>query len=248
MCALRGWDQDRVNPVIGDPEWLGVDIPGGSEAPGRLSRFGLEPWNASYGGRPRPDSDPRVTPAELPGRTPSVRAAGVTIPVVKRLYLLRHAKSSWKDPALADHDRPLNGRGRRAAKMMCGHMRERGVDPQLVLCSTAKRARETLARIEPALGNRAVKVERQLYGASADALLERLRRLPDNLDSVLVIGHNPGLQELALELSRPADAAGELEVKFPTAALATLELPGDTWRALDRQSAELAGFVRPRDL
>ena len=167
---------------------------------------------------------------------------------MKRLYLLRHAKSSWKDTSLPDHDRPLNGRGRRAAKAMARHMREHGIEPELVLCSTARRARETLERIEPGLDTRAVHLEPDLYAASAHALLERLRGVPDTVESVLLIGHNPGLQDLALELARPGSAADELAAKYPTAALATLAFEASTWRELDRGTAELVELVRPRDL
>jgi phosphohistidine phosphatase len=167
---------------------------------------------------------------------------------MKRLYLLRHAKSSWKDTSLPDHDRPLNGRGRRAAKAMARHMREHGIEPELVLCSTARRARETLERIEPGLDTRAVHLEPDLYAASAHALLERLRGVPDTVESVLLIGHNPGLQDLALELARPGSAADELAEKYPTAALATLAFEASTWRELDRGTAELVELVRPRDL
>ena len=167
---------------------------------------------------------------------------------MKRVYVLRHAKSSWDEPALADHDRPLAERGRRAGTAMCGHLRSEGIAPDLILCSTAVRARETLARIEPALGEPPVKVERGLYGASAAALMERLRRLPDGCESVLIIGHNPGLHDLALELARPRAGREELAVKFPTAALATLELQIGSWRELGPGAAELTAFVRPRDL
>ena len=165
---------------------------------------------------------------------------------VKRLYLLRHAKSSWKDATLADHDRPLAGRGRRAAKAIGRHMREQGIEPQLVLCSTARRARETLERIEPALGRRAVKVEPELDGASAEELLARLRRLPGRVESVLVIGHNPAVQELACRLA--GSAPDSLRAKYPTAALAAFDLRVESWRALDRGCGELVDFVRPRDL
>jgi phosphohistidine phosphatase len=161
---------------------------------------------------------------------------------MKRVYLLRHAKSSWKDPDLADHDRPLAGRGRRAAKAMAGHIRKRGIDPDLVLCSTARRARETLERIEPALGRGGVRVERELYGASAGELLERVRRLPDDVESVLLIGHNPGMHDLVGRL------AGEAPEKFPTAALATLTIAGSKWSELGPGGAELTDLTRPRDL
>jgi phosphohistidine phosphatase len=167
---------------------------------------------------------------------------------VKRVYVLRHAKSSWKDASLVDHDRPLAGRGRRAAKAMREHLRAQRIDPDLVLCSTATRARETLARIEPALGRQEVKVERALYGAGADALIARLRRLPAKCDSVLLIGHNPGLQELVLALALPGPERDAVAVKFPTAALATLEAPIDGWDELEAGAAELSAFVRPRDL
>jgi phosphohistidine phosphatase len=164
---------------------------------------------------------------------------------VKRLYLLRHAKSSWKERALADHDRPLAGRGRRAAKAIGRHQREQGIEPELVLCSTATRARQTLERIEP--GDCEVRFERELYGATADALLARLHDVPEAVGSVMLIGHNPALQELALELAQPSPKLREVEAKFPTAALATLAFAGD-WRALDRGGAALVALVRPRDL
>jgi phosphohistidine phosphatase len=167
---------------------------------------------------------------------------------MKRLYLLRHAKSSWKDASLPDHDRPLAGRGRRAAKAVARHMGENQIQPQLVLCSTARRARETLDRIEPALATSAIEVEPDLYAASAPALLERLRSVPDSVESVMVIGHNPGLQELALELARAGPAASDLAAKYPTAALATLAFDASRWRELARDSAELVELVRPRDL
>ncbi len=164
----------------------------------------------------------------------------------RRLYLLRHAKSSWKDQRLADHERPLAGRGRRAAKAIRRHVKEQGIDPELVLCSTAKRARQTLEGIEPALGRGAVRVEAELYGAGSAALLARLQHVPARVRSVMVIGHNPALQDLALLLAR--DGSTELEVKFPTAALATLAFRGPSWAVLDRGKADLIEFVRPRDL
>jgi phosphohistidine phosphatase len=163
----------------------------------------------------------------------------------KRLYLLRHAKSSWKEQGLADHDRPLAGRGRRAAKTIRRHLKEQGIDPELVLCSTATRARQTLEGIEPALGRGAVRVEPELYGAGSAALLARLQHVPAGVRSVMVIGHNPGLQELAQLLAR--HGSDELEEKFPTAALAALAFHG-SWAGIDRGNAELIEFVRPRDL
>jgi phosphohistidine phosphatase len=167
---------------------------------------------------------------------------------MKRLYLLRHAKSSWKDTSLPDHERPLAGRGRRAAKAIARHLREHGIEPDLVLCSSARRARETLKRIEPALGTAAVRVEDDLYAASAQALLERLRSVPDTVESVMLIGHNPGLQDLALDLARRSPTVGDFAAKYPTAALATLELSAPSWHELGHGTAELIALVRPRAL
>jgi phosphohistidine phosphatase len=149
---------------------------------------------------------------------------------MKQLYLLRHAKSSWKDTSLPDHDRPLAGRGRRAAKAIARHLREQRIEPELVLCSTARRARETLERLEPALGTPSVQVEGDLYAASAPQLLERLRNVPDKVESVMLIGHNPGLQELALDLARASPAVRDVATKYPTAALATLAFPAWSWQ------------------
>lgn len=163
------------------------------------------------------------------------------------VYLLRHAKSSWKS-GVPDHERPLAGRGRRAAKAIARHLREQGIEPELVLCSTARRARETLERVAPALGSSMLEIEPALYRASEEALRERLRTLPDEVASVMLIGHNPELQLLALDLARPSAASRELEAKYPTAALATLEFAGPRWRELDHGTAKLAAFVRPRDL
>jgi phosphohistidine phosphatase len=167
---------------------------------------------------------------------------------MKHVHLLRHAKSSWKDPALNDRDRPLAGRGRRAAKAMAGHVRDRSLDPDLVICSPARRARETLERIETVLGQGAVQVEPRLYESGAEGLLDVLRELPDKVDSVLLIGHNPSLQELALALAARSSERERVEAKLPTGALVTLAIPVARWREVESGGAELEAFVRPRDL
>jgi phosphohistidine phosphatase len=162
----------------------------------------------------------------------------------RRLYLLRHAKSSWKETGISDHDRPLAGRGRKAAKAMASYLREQGVRPDLVLCSSATRARQTFERVEP-LGAREVHIERELYGADAATLLARLRDVPEGVGSVMVIAHNPGLEDLTRVLARED---GELGDKFPTGALATLAFSDREWASLERGTAELVDFVRPREL
>jgi phosphohistidine phosphatase len=168
---------------------------------------------------------------------------------MKQLFLLRHAKSSWDDPTLADHDRPLSARGRRAAKLMAEHLRREGIAPELVLCSPSRRTRQTLTRIAPAgLGeNVDVQIDSELYTASAAKLLEVLHEVPDEVESVMLIGHNPGIQDLALSLARGGSEVVRVRSKFPTAALATLELDG-SWRELVPGGAELVSLVKPKEL
>jgi len=166
---------------------------------------------------------------------------------MRTLYLLRHAKSSWDRADLADHDRPLAPRGQRATKRLAKHLRSAGISPSLVLCSSAERARETLDGIAPGFESEVpVQVDRTLYGASSDALLERLRALDDALDSVMLIGHNPAIQSLALSLGQ-GEELEPLEQKYPTAGLATLTFAG-SWRDLGPGAAELVEFVTPKGL
>ena len=164
------------------------------------------------------------------------------------VYLLRHAKSDWSDQTLPDHARPLAPRGRRDAQRIAKHLRRRGIEPTLVLCSSAARTRETLDLVGPALGAAPAQIEDGLYAAAPDELLERLRALPEQSASVLVIGHNPGLHELALVLATPSRTRGRLEAKFPTAALATLAVTHATWAELAAGGADLTAFVVPKQL
>lgn len=121
--------------------------------------------------------------------------------------------------------------------------------PELVLCSPAQRTRETLELVRPALGTTAtVRLEAELYAASAETLLERLRAVPEEVASVMLIGHNPGLHDLALLLASAGTELERLEAKFPTAALATLTLPRATWRRLSQADAVLAAYVVPKQL
>jgi phosphohistidine phosphatase len=166
---------------------------------------------------------------------------------VKRLFLLRHAKSSWDDPGLDDRDRPLAPRGRRASELIAGHLQREGIAPSLVLCSSARRSRETLERVIPALDASEVSIEDGLYGASSGGLLERLREVPGDLESVMLVGHQPAIQELALELAADGAELARVRAKFPTAALATLLFAGE-WSELAQGSAELVAYVKPKEL
>lgn len=166
----------------------------------------------------------------------------------RQVWLLRHAKSSWNDPALADEDRPLAPRGERDAATMASYLAS--VDPPpLVLCSTGLRARQTLAAVLPSLGSPLeVTVEPALYTFDSSVLIERLRRLDDGVASVLLVGHNPALEELAGWLSSDGERRRRLEAKFPTAALATIDLPDAPWSSLREGVGTLTRFVVPKDL
>ncbi len=170
---------------------------------------------------------------------------------MKLLYLLRHAKSSWDDPALGDFDRPLNARGRKAAQAMARHLQERGIRPALVLCSAARRTRETYDALLPALSGTEVLFENGLYETTRTVLYDRLTRLEAGLPSVLLIGHNPSLERLAQFLVAD-DQAGEawdrLCDRYPTGTLTVLESPAEDWAGLAPASCRLLDFVRPADL
>jgi phosphohistidine phosphatase len=160
----------------------------------------------------------------------------------KHLLLLRHAKSSWEDPGLADHDRPLSPRGRRAARAIRGYLRKHEIPITLVLCSSARRTRETVELVDP---GGEVQIEDGLYGASADDLLERIRQLPEQEGVVMLVGHNPSMHELALGLAKhPQELAGRT---YPTGGLAWFSFSG-SWRSLAPGQAELTEFVTPREL
>ncbi len=168
--------------------------------------------------------------------------------MTRRLYLLRHAKSSWDDPTLPDHDRPLAARGRRAADRIGRYLREARVEPALVICSSSLRTRETLEQLgAPFTEPTRVRVERSVYAARADALLSLLRGLPAAADSALLIGHNPGVQDLVVLLAIESDSTTQVEDKFPTGALATLELDGG-WDELAPATCRLVELVFPREL
>lgn len=160
--------------------------------------------------------------------------------MVKTVWLLRHAKSSRDDPSLDDHDRPLARRGRKAAERLCRWSSANRVLPELVLCSTALRARSTLDLVLGGLGNPQVAIESCLYHATAWDLLDRLHTVPEGVTEVLLVGHNPGLHDLVGMLAPPG--TGE----FPTGALAKLRLAIDAWPAARPSCAQLDQIVLPR--
>jgi phosphohistidine phosphatase len=167
---------------------------------------------------------------------------------MKILYLLRHAKSSWDDSSIPDRDRPLNDRGRRAANIISEYLRSHDMFPELVVCSSARRAVETLESLAPDLEHAAeVDLEDDLYLADAATLLERIRSVPAGVPSLMIIGHNPGMHELAVNLASEGEQLTELTDKFPTAAVAVIVFDRDDWN-VKSGAGRLQSFVRPRDL
>ena len=167
---------------------------------------------------------------------------------VKLLGLLRHAKSDWDDLSLRDFDRGLNARGRRGAALMGRHIRDHGERWDVILASPAERVKRTLGATHLTIP---VQWKQQAYLADADALLELLRSIPDEPASVLLVGHNPGLQELVFKLVPPAEEnalSAEAAEKYPTATYAVMELAIDRWEDCAPGCGKLIHFTRPRDL
>lgn len=170
---------------------------------------------------------------------------------MRTLLLLRHAKSSWDDQGLADVDRPLAGRGRRAAPLVARQMVKKGWVPDLVLCSQALRVRQTWHLMAPLLGEEIpCKTSRALYPGAPSRLLMTLRRAASETRTLLLIGHNPGMETLAASLcgSGSDQALGRMSTKFPTAALAVIGFDIERWSDLATGGGRLEAFVRPRDL
>ena len=171
---------------------------------------------------------------------------------MKILGLLRHAKSDWDDMSQRDFDRGLNARGRKGARLIGQHIREHGIQWDKLIASPAVRVKLTL---EGALPEMAPVYDEKLYLASADTIIETIEAHAGTgageADTILISGHNPGLQDMLLELVSPAkenELFREAVVKFPTAAYAVLECDIAHWSELKRYCAELVHFARPRDL
>ena len=161
---------------------------------------------------------------------------------MKTLYVLRHAKSSWEHPELSDFQRPLNPRGEKAAPRIGAEMAARGYLPELVLSSPAARAKATTrltlesARIDPE-----VRFEKDIYGAGPNTLLYLVSEVPDEVGSVMIVGHNPGFEMLVSGLTGASR-------RMPTAALAVIEFDVDEWASIAAETGSLKDFMTPKGL
>lgn len=170
---------------------------------------------------------------------------------MKRLTVLRHAKSRWDDPAVGDFNRPLNDRGRQVAKRVGRELRDRDFHFDLVLASPAARVRETIDGVEDKFTfNAPIRFEQRMYLAGEQLLLSLVRDLPEAVQGPLLVGHNPGLQNLLLELSKKDDEGlhDRIADKFPTAALAVVELPAHRWKDVEPATGRIIELILPKDL
>lgn len=165
----------------------------------------------------------------------------------RRLLLLRHAKSDWTDDQTPDAERPLSRRGRQGCALLADYLHAGDLAPDLVLCSSALRTRQTVEGIAGALPtNVPVLTEDRLYLADVSDLLERLRELDDGVPTVLLVGHNPSIHALAVGLLRSSER--HQVPTFPTAAFAAEELLVGRWAELGPSTTRLVSYVTPRSL
>lgn len=172
---------------------------------------------------------------------------------MKRLTLLRHAKSGWDDPVKRDFDRPLNGKGERAAALMGRFARDQHLSFDLLIASPAVRVVETLDHFIGSYGHDIETTwDRRIYLASSATLLDVVHGAPDTAKAILFAGHNPGLEDLILDLvpenGRDDVLRDEVEAKLPTASLVSIEFGADKWSEIKAASGTLVSFTRPRDL
>lgn len=170
---------------------------------------------------------------------------------MKTLILMRHAKSAWDAGQIADHDRVLSGRGRETAPLMGAWLAAQKLKPDMVLCSTAARVTETLALLRPTLpADITVKEKEALYMALPREILAVIAKLKDKVDTLLILGHNPGIGSLAHWLAGQGDkrALERMRDKFPTAGIAVIDFDIATWRELDGEQGTLRQFMTPKDL
>jgi phosphohistidine phosphatase len=171
--------------------------------------------------------------------------------VPKKLILLRHAKSAWDNPSIADFDRPLSNRGRKAAPLVGAYLARRGLVPGLALCSSAKRAAETLDLACAGWPTKpTVRKLKSLYLAMPREMLRRLQAVGKEPDCVMLVGHNPGIADLAAWLCShgKADQRASLARKFPTGALAVIEFDVEDWGDVDAEAGRLIEFATPKQI
>lgn len=168
---------------------------------------------------------------------------------MRRLVLFRHAKSAYP-PGIDDHERPLDERGRRDAPRMGAYLAAETILPDLALVSSATRTQETFALAAPSLGPVAMRTEPRIYEAPAERLLGVLRETPDSVRTLLVVGHNPGMEDLATRLVGFGDryAFARLQQKFPTAGIAVIDLDAPSWSEIVPREGRLDRFVTPKGL
>lgn len=160
----------------------------------------------------------------------------------KALYVLRHAKSSWDDSALSDFERPLNERGFKAAPFMGEVMKKNDFVPEMIICSTAKRAEQTARLVKESGGFEAeIKFEDAIYEASPTTLLRIISKIGDEFGSALIVGHNPGFENLVRILTGKSET-------MPTAALAVIDLEIESWDEANADSGNLREFIRPKEV
>jgi len=167
---------------------------------------------------------------------------------MKTLTLLRHAKSGWDDPSLTDFERPLNGRGREAARAMGAELKRLGLAFDCILASPAARVTETIEGLAESCGPLAPVYDERVYLASVETLLGLVRAAEDSCAGLLIVGHNPGMERLAVLLARAGPLRDEIAAKYPTGALAEIALPIAHWRDVGPGGGTLQRFLRPRDL
>ena len=171
---------------------------------------------------------------------------------MKRLTVLRHAKSSWAEPGIDDFDRPLNERGWKAARRMGKELKHLRITFDFALASPAARVRETIDGLTETYGEPRfpIRFEPRIYLASAETLLELVRETAPDVESLLLVGHSPAMERLAVELSHD-DKHGfraRIAEKFPTAGLATIELPADDWAELEPGKGKVVELILPKEL
>ncbi len=173
---------------------------------------------------------------------------------MKTIYLLRHAKSGWSESNTEDINRPLNEQGRQNAVQIGHHILNQKIQPDLILCSVATRAQETLSYIRPFFPEyQAIQTKETLYLAASETLLEHLMTLEETMNSVLILAHNPGLHELAIKLGGrenfgTSEILNQVMQRYPSGALTTVQNTSERWINLNQSESTLIDFICPSDL